>query len=156
MATSFDVHDLDVERLLETWRWLVPEPAALVARNAFGDLFLRTGDGKIVWLDVGGGERSEVTASEIEFYESLQDSDKRLVWMAEADFETAKSKGLVPNDNLCIGFKTPIVFAESGSIPNNPYLAELYDHIAFLGDLHRQIRDVPDGAKVRLRIDREG
>jgi len=41
------------------------------------------------------------------------------------------------------------MFAESGA-PNNAYLADLYEQVSFLGDLHRQISKLPDGTKVRF------
>lgn len=50
-------------------------------------------------------------------------------------------------------FSVPLVFAESGS-PDTPYVADLYEHISFLGDLNRQISSLPDGAKVRIRVKR--
>jgi hypothetical protein len=46
----------------------------------------------------------------------------------------------------------PVVFAESANVPDNAYVADLYEQVSFLGDLHRQIADNPDGAKVRLRV----
>ena len=36
---SFNVEGLDVNRLLEQWRWLSTDPMTLVARNVFGDMF---------------------------------------------------------------------------------------------------------------------
>jgi hypothetical protein len=59
---------------------------------------------------------------------------------------------LKPNDLQCIGFKVPVVFAESADVPNNAYVTDLYEQVSFLGDLHRQIADTPDGAKVRLKV----
>jgi hypothetical protein len=47
----------------------------------------------------------------------------------------------------------PLIFAESGS-PDTPYVADLYEHISFLGDLNRQISSLPDGAKVPIRVKR--
>ncbi len=56
------------------------------------------------------------------------------------------------NDLQCIGFKMPIVFAESANVPNNAYVTDLYEQVSFLGDLHRQIADTSNGAKVRLKV----
>ena len=53
MIDNFAVADLDVERLLSEWRWLCPDEMKLVARNVYGDLFLRDKDGGVFWLDVG-------------------------------------------------------------------------------------------------------
>ena len=52
---------------------------------------------------------------------------------------------------LGIHFIVPLIFAEGGSL-ETAYLADIYDHVGFLGDLHRQITTMPDGAKVRLRV----
>lgn len=67
-------------------------------------------------------------------------------WFAAADENAALAGGLVPEDNQCIEFSVPLVFAfaESGS-PNTPYVADLYEHVSFLGDVNRQVAELPDG-----------
>ena len=152
MGRVFDVHQLDVNRLLQQWRWLCGQSVALVARNGFGDMFLRTSDGKILWLNVGGGTLAEIAESELGFQRSLAESAKRELWFAEEQLAACAERGLTPNDLQCIGFKTPVVFAESRSVPDNAYVADLYEQVSFLGDLHQQIADVPNGGKVRLKI----
>jgi hypothetical protein len=148
----FDIQHLDINRLLEQWRWLYTEPVTLIARNGFGDLFLRTAEGKVLCLNVGNGTLAEVAESESSFKDSLKHSDKRKLWFAEQQLEAFASRGLNPNDLQCIGFKVPVVFSESANVPNNAYVADLYEQVSFLGDLHRQIADSPDGAKVRLKV----
>ena len=152
MGQVFDIGQLDVSRLLEQWRWLCGESVVLVARNGFGDLFLRTVGGKVMWLNIGSGALSQVAESESSFEDSLRDPAKRETWFAEQRLETLAERGLRPNDFQCIGFKMPVVFAESANFPNNAYVADLYEQVSFLGDLHLQIADSPNGAKVRLRV----
>jgi hypothetical protein len=149
----FAVHHLDVERLLVDWRWLCKEPMALVARNAFGDLFLRDESGHVHQLDVAIGKLTKVAASEQEFRELALTSERQEEWFAVTDEKAAIARGLAPSETQCIGFSVPLVFAESGS-PDTAYVADLYEHVSFLGDLNRQISDLPDGAKVQLRIER--
>ena len=55
MQDRFAVHHLNVERLLVEWRWLCKEPMALIARNVFGNLFLRDESGHVHQLDVAIG-----------------------------------------------------------------------------------------------------
>ena len=62
---------------------------------------------------------------------------------AEQRLAAFAERGLKPNDLQCIGFKTPVVFAESCSVPDNAYVADRYEQVSFLGDLHRKIADVP-------------
>ena len=143
----FDIEHLDANRLLEQWRWLCTEPVALVARNGFGDLFLRTLEGKVLRLDVGDGTLAEVAESELSFKHSLKHSAKRELWFAEHQLEAFAACGLKPNGLQCIGFKTPAVFAESPNVPSNAYVADLYEQVSFLGNLHRQIADLLTGER---------
>lgn len=119
MGPVFEVHQLDVRRLLEQCRWLCGESVTLVARNGFGDMFLRTSDGKILCLNVGGGTLAEIAESELGFQRSLAESAKRELWFAEQHLAAFAERGLKPNDFQCIGFKTPVVFAESKCAPDN-------------------------------------
>ena len=151
MAHWFDVDGLDVVRLLAEWRWLCPEQMTLVARNAFGDLFLRDALGKVFWLDCAVGKFTEIADSEIRFREFANSPEKRQEWFTEAEEHSAAARGFVPNVNQCIGFSTPLIFAESGS-GNKMYIVDIYEHASFLGDLNQQMSDCPDGSKVKLHV----
>ena len=63
----------------------------------------------------------------------------------------AAERGLFPGPAQCIGFSTPVVFVEGGGL-DSAYIADLYEHVGFLGDIHRQIAMLPDGAKVELIV----
>ena len=151
MQVWFAVHDLDVGRLLVDWRWLCNAPMALVARNAFGDLFLRDESGRVHQLDVAIGKLTTVADSEAQFRELALSVERQEEWFAVTDEKAAIARGLEPSNNQCIGFGVPLVFAGSGS-SDTAYVADLYEHVSFLGDLNRPIADLPEGAKVRLRI----
>ena len=148
----FDIEHLDANRLLEQWRWLCAQSVTLVARNGFGDLFVRTVEGKVLCLNVGNGTLAEVAESESSFKDLLKFSAKREFWFAEQQLEAFAERGLTPSDLQCIGFRVPVVFAESANVPNNAYIADLYEQVSFLGDLHRQIADTPNDVKVTFKV----
>ncbi len=147
----FAVGHLSVERLLKDWRWLCPQSLSLVARNAFGDLFLQDDAGTILWLDVATGRLTKIADSNESFRVLAASEELQQQWFAVNDEAQAARRGLIPDPEQCIGFATPLVFAESGN-PENPYVADLHEHLSFLGDVHRQISELPDGAKVKLVI----
>jgi hypothetical protein len=151
MNNHFDVAHLSVERLLADWRWLCSEPFVLLARNAFGDLFLRNESGKVFKLDVAVGQLTEIAGSEEEFRKLAGAEEKRREWFAEHDEMAAAKRGLIPNSQQCVAFKIPLMFKESGT-PDNAYVADLYEQVSFLGDLHRQVSKLPHGTKVRLAV----
>src|SRR5262245_60147256 len=102
MSDWFAVDHLDVERLLAEWRWLCPDRMFLVARDAFGDLFLRDECGQIHRLDVAVGKLLKVADSEAQFCELAV--NKQDDWFAQSEKATAAAKGLKPNQTQCIGF----------------------------------------------------
>ncbi len=59
MQQRFDVGHLDARRLLAEWRWLCSDRMTLIARNAFGDLFLRNEQGAVFQLRIGAGKLDE-------------------------------------------------------------------------------------------------
>lgn len=148
---GYDVGTLQIDKLLADWRWLCPEQVSLVARNAFGDLFLKNIEGKIFWLQVTTGQLAEIAASEAEFHDLLEREECRKAWFCEADAQAFDNHGFRPNATQCIGFKIPLIFSESKDVPDNAYVADLYEQVSFLGDLHRQVANSPDGSLVRLR-----
>jgi len=151
MESYLLVGHLEVDRFLSEWRWRCPQSLALVARNAFGGLFLRGEAGKIFKLDVAIGQLNEVAGSETEFGNLACTKQKREQWFAESDELAAMEPGLNPNQGQCVAFKTPVIFAEAGT-PNNAFVGSLYEQVSFFGDLTRQISQLPDGAKAQFRI----
>lgn len=146
------VEILDVDRLLVDWRWLCRGWFSLAARNAFGDLFLVNEQGRVIWLEVSTGDLAEIASSKSEFLDLFGHKEKRKVWLAEDDTREAARLGLQPGLTQCVAFKTPLAFSESGKVPNNAYIADLYEYVSFLGDLNRQIAHLPDGAKIQLKV----
>jgi|SRR5579864_4828015 len=151
MDNWFQVQRLDIDRLLAEWRWLCPQPVTLLAKNAFGDLFLRDNAGRVLRLKVDVGKLSKVADSEEQFLQLATTPNNQEDWFAATDERNAAARGLQPNSEECIGFSIPIVFAESGR-PNPPYVVNIYEHVSFLEDLNQQISELPDGAKVQLHI----
>ena len=150
MAHSPDVEMLDQDRLLSEWRWLCPQPVTIIDRNVYGDLFLRDKLGRVHMLDVGAGELSLIAYSVAEFEELSATAEKRDDWYSEAKAKKAAELGLVPGAMQCIAFDIPVVFEESAKATG--YVADIYDYIGYLGDVHRQIATLPDGAKVKLVV----
>jgi hypothetical protein len=141
MADWFAVESLDVEQLLGEWRWLCAGAVSLIARDAFGDLFLRDSEGLIFRLDVAIGKLVKVADSEAQFRELA--TGKREEWFAESDEASAAAQGLKPKMNECIGFTLPIVLRSTSTKPTSPYIADLYEYVSFLGDFNRQIAGLP-------------
>lgn len=103
-----------------------------------------------IWLGESSGSTSHLEvlkciAPSQQVFEQVLATSVREEW-----FPTVNE--LQPSPAQCIGLKIPAVFAQSAGVAQNAYVADLYEYVTFMGDLHRQLSNVPDGAKVRLII----
>jgi hypothetical protein len=151
MEKWFEVNGLETERLLFEWQWLFTGRMCLVAKNVFGDLFLRDDTGTVFWLNATVGRFDRVADSEREFREIAVTTEKRKEWFAEPEMLAYRKRGMSPGTSQCIGFSVPAVFREGGT-PETAYVANLYDYVSFLGGLHRQLSALPNGSRVQLRV----
>jgi hypothetical protein len=149
MEHWFRVQHLDVDRLLAKWRWLCSGPLRLVARDAFGDLFLADELGHVWRLDISAGKLQKVAESEIHFHQLAEDPQNRQEWFGEVDERELAARGLAPNVAQCIGFYPPLICKEG---PRRSYLIDVYEHVSFLGELNQQLASMRDGEKVRLHV----
>jgi len=152
MYHCFNIEGISAERLVKEWKWLVLGEFSLLAVNAFGDLFLQDAGGSVHRLDVTGGTISVIATSTVEFREAAKGADKKEDWFLEDLAKQAEGRGCSPGKGQCVGGKIPFVFAQSAKAPNNMYVADLYEYVSFMGDLHSQMKDVPDGGQVRIKI----
>src|ERR1051326_799256 len=153
MYPCFDISEISSERLLHEWKWLGPGECKIVAVNPFGDLFLEDDKGRVHWLDVTAGTMSALALLASQFQEASKGTASRKRWFLEELAERAEQKRFRPGRGQCVGYRIPSVFKESSNAVENMYVADLYEYVSFMGDIHRQIRDVPDGGNVRIRIE---
>ncbi len=142
---------VDPERLLEFWRWLVPTPRRPLFATALGDLFLDAPDGRVLWLDVGAGELRPVAATEAEFRRAAADSENGSLWFGAALVDALRAAGRVLGPGECYSYWTlPMLGGEYE--PANFTVYPVEHHFRVWGPIHEQLRDVPDGAQVELRV----
>lgn len=137
----------DLAALLANWRWLInPTEYVLLAVSPFADLVLQDRSGAVCLLDINMGEIVCATESGAD--------PERLFPFAFDEKLTAKYRdaGLFLTDGKCYGYKLPVITAGSSFEPGEVYVADLAEYVSFLGDFHRQIQDVEDGGKIRLKI----
>ena len=137
--------------LLAEWRWLLGAEARLLGWASSGDLFVTDARGAVSRLDTEGGALEPVSGSADEFRRALEDpgrAEDLLLGSVVREFE-ARHGPLGPGD--CLGFRTLPVFGGAYTSENRVRLP-IAEHAAVTGDVHRQVRDLPDGARVSIKI----
>ena len=142
---------LPVQDPLAEWRWKLGGDATLVTLTRAGDAFVAYPDGTISWLDTGAGSVQRIAATRQEFDEVMADpTEARRLLLAPVVEESVRLHGSFP-DGVCLGFTQLPVLGGAYSIDNRFRLPAV-EHFAVTGDLHRQMRDVPDGTGVQVRV----
>lgn len=146
-----DQSGIDWPKTLASWSWLVPAEFTLWLVTRFADLFLVLPDGTVHMLDVGTGTLTKVAESRDDFCTKIDEDDNANQWLMIPLVDRMVAAGVVLQPGQCYGFKTPPVLGGDYSVENASPLP-LWDYLGAYGSIHEQLRDVPDGAQVVLKV----
>jgi hypothetical protein len=145
-------HDADGSSdLLSEWRWMFGGHLRLLGWSSSGDLFVADSRGTVSHLDTGASVLEEVAASMAEFRHFLGVTERReglLLLSVVREFE-ARDGPLGSEE--CLGFLTLPILGGTYTVENR-FRLSIGEHAAVTGDLHRQLRDRPDGTRVSVKI----
>lgn len=142
---------IDVERLMDSWEWLIGKDKTPILMTSIGDLFFSDDEQKCYWLDVGGGTFEKVAESIAEFNEKLKDPKQIDEWFLLGLVERIKASGLRFKEKELYGYKKlPIIGGEYE--PHNFESTNIEVHFELSGQIHQQIRDLPDGTEIQIVV----
>ncbi len=141
----------DWGHLLHPWSSLLPPEFTLWMMNRFGDMFLVLPDGSIQMLDLGGDSLTQLAESRDEFARKLDEEDNAEDWLMIplVDQLVAAGRNLEPGQ--CYSFVTPPILGGDYTVENTMILSVI-ENFGLYGSYHEQLKDLPDGTKVVLRV----
>jgi hypothetical protein len=142
---------VDADRMLEFWRWLIPESHQLLFATALGDLFLTDPDGRVLWLDIGDGQLQPVASNMAEFERVAADPDNNSLWFGAVLVDQLRAAGKVLGSGECYCYlQLPMLGGKYE--PGNFRIYDVVTHFRVWGPIHEQLRDVPDGATIEFEV----
>ena len=133
-----------IEEAMKEWEWLLStDGIEIVNTSCLGDVIFIDGEGSLMILDVVAGQVRLFDLHEEEQIAGMPRLTSRL-----------ESEGLKLKEGQCYALKPHAIFKEY--IAENLYVASLPEYVSFMGDFHRQIKDLPDGTKFRFKVINEG
>jgi hypothetical protein len=140
---------MQLQAIRESWGWTGLDPAAVTATNAFGNVLVRATDGTH-WRICPEELSCEVVAgSDTEFEALLASEDFQIDWQMTRLVEIAQAALGTVADDRCYCLKIPAVLGGKYDVANFGTISRR-ELVAFAGDIAEQIKDVPDGAKVKF------
>ncbi len=139
-----------LEVLRETWAWILNDPTQVLMVNAFGNVLVTCHDGTL-WRVIP----EELTARKIRddrnYVATFEDAEFREDWQFEGVTAAAREALGPLSEGQCYAFKTwPIMGGPF--VPDNMYIATMTEWLGVSGEVGRQIKDLPNGAKITLDI----
>ena len=153
---TISLENLDADELLSEWRWLVDDSYSPVLLSALGDLFVQGQDRSIWWLCTGSGQFTRVAPDLAELQRLTLQPKPSMEWFLPDIVGHFRESGLLLQPGKCYSYKVP-PFLGGKIEPKNMEITNVYIHFAFLGDVYRQVKDLPPGTKIRsIRLEKPG
>ena len=146
-----DQSGIDWSKTLAPWSWLLPPEFTLWLVNRFADIFLVLPDGTVHMLDVGIGTLTKVAESRDDFRTKIDEDDNANQWLMIPLVDKMVAAGGILQPGQCYGFKTSPVMGGDYTVENAGPLP-VCDYLGACGSIHEQLRDVPDGSPVVLKV----
>jgi hypothetical protein len=144
--------EFDWPRILADWRWLLPQgESAVLLMSRYGDLFLEFDEGGIHMLDVGNGSLEKVAESSPDFWRKINEAESANNWLMIPLVDQLVAAGNVLEPGRCYSFIIPPVLGGEYTVENTVTL-KVQEHFGVYASIHDQIKELPDGAQVRLRV----
>ena len=140
-----------LDEIATAWGWKGVRPRAIVMQNAFGNVIFTDDEGRY-WRICPEDLSCDVVAVDSNEFARLRASDGFLIdWAMQALVDQASAAIGTPTAGRCYCLKIPAVLGGAYALHNVGTIdrAEL---IAASGHIAEQIKELPDGTKIRLKI----
>ncbi len=153
MVTDYliDHQKIDWPTILAEWAWLLPEELTVWLMNRYGDLFLVLNDNTIHMLDVGNGTVEKLAKNRDDFCDKIDGEDRANDWLMIPLIDRLVEAGKTLEPGRCYSFVIPPILGGEYSIENTATLS-IAEHYGVYASIHQQIKDLPDGTQVRLKV----
>ncbi|MEO1526644.1 MAG: T6SS immunity protein Tdi1 domain-containing protein [Planctomycetota bacterium] len=149
-----DESDIDWPSVLEPWGWLLPDVFTIWFANRFGDIFIELDDMSIQMLDVGCGTIERIADSRDDFRHLIDDDDNAMDWLMIPLVDALGAAGKSLKSGYCYGYRLIPVLGGEYAVANSCVLP-VHEHYGITAEIHRQIKDLPDGAQVTIEFSEE-
>lgn len=148
-----DITNVDIEDILSCWQWRVAGMKAVVTISCLGDIFLLGNDDNIYWLQTDAGDLTKIANSLEQYQQFLNDEEKIDNWFLPLLVEKLLTADKILKVNEVYSYKKLPVIGGEYSVDNiEP--TDMSVHFAFSGQICEQIKDLPDGTKVNIKVEK--
>ncbi len=144
-----NTENLDSQRILKEWLWLVGDMSIIFLTKA-GDLLLKDSDNKLWVLDVGNGNLKLISNNFSDFFNRKLNEDVINEILLPQLIDNLESEYILKSNEVFSYTLLPIF---GGHYDNkNMYPLDIYEHYELCGEIHSKIKDLPDGTEIQMKV----
>jgi hypothetical protein len=134
-----------------SWAWTGRRCNAITAVSPFGHLILSDEGGRFLYCDPEQLTLADIADSDEALWRYMAQAETRETWESTDFVEQARARLGEPGPGRVYHWITAPVLGGAYA-PDNMATIALAELIDYAGDLAEQIKDLPDGAKVQLKV----
>lgn len=138
---------VDMNSLLSDWSWAMPEPLRPVLLTAMGDAFAQGESGSVYFVDMVEGTINPVADDGASFQSLLSDKQFVTNYMFPSRIVQLRNAGKTLDSQQVYSHKQPLVLGGDDDT-DNVETVDVNVHVSIHGQIHRQVKDLPDGASI--------
>lgn len=144
---------IDFETLLDAWTWAMPEPLRPVLLTAMGDAFAQGASGAVYFVDMVEGDIRLVADDGASFQSLLRDNGFVTDHMFPGRIVQLRQAGKTLGPQQVYSHKQLLALGGDDDV-DNIESTDASVHISIHGQVHRQIKDLPEGTPIsNIRIE---
>jgi hypothetical protein len=145
------------DSILSDWHWLIGKNRLPILITSFGEPFVQDKkDYSIYFLSVNNAELTRVADTFEQFKERLNDDDFLTKYFPLNAVGELRLAGNVLGKNQVYSCKLPLILGGEFT-PENIEICDMEVHFSILGQIHKQVKDLPEGTKIgSIRLKKNG
>lgn len=141
----------DFGRWLSGWSPPLPDAFAVWMVNRFAEIIAVFEDGSVHRLDLGTGIVEKLADSQDDFVVKIDQDNNADDWLLISLTDACVEAGMNLGPNECYSYVIPPFLGGEYDLGNIRPL-DLQVYYEMTADIYRQTKDLPDGAKVELKV----
>jgi hypothetical protein len=138
---------VEMNQLLHEWEWLMCEPMRPILLTALGDVFAQGNSRAVYFLDANIGTIEQIAANGDEFQNRLRDVRFVTEKLLPARILELRKAGITLKPGEVYSHSHPMVLGGEDT-DENVAPTHVSVHLSLYGQIHRQIKDLPEGTSI--------
>jgi hypothetical protein len=134
---------------LSDWQPMVPAGVQPFRTNLFGDAFFVDQSGSVHMLQRAAASSEQVSPSLDDFWKRVEEDEEG--WQLRPLADSCAAAGKILGDGECYAF-VQLPFLGGDYSLDNVRVGSWKEWFALTADLYNQVKDLPDGAEVRINV----